>query len=170
MNIPKRLMEIISLGLEGQEYVTILSWILVTYPGEELMRSWNLNIDSKTIKPLLSDEDIKNLQQDYLGKMGENYSAWMKNALSLEAEDWKSVNDPELDENNAYHTSAPKHIFQMIDENLQVAATISPEMTNKVYAMSLGQAVNFSRDYRDAIIEYKSKYFRDRAKVMLFTR
>ncbi len=168
--LSKRLQEIISLGLQDQEYVTILNWIIQTYPGEELMRSWNLKIDPSLIKPLLEDETIEKLQQEYLEKIEENYKEWMRNALSLEAGDWKSTNDPELDENNAFLTSAPKHIFHMIDDNLQVAATISPEMTNKVFAMSLKQVVNFSRDYRDAIVEYKSKYFRDRSTVLLFTR
>ena len=58
----------------------------------------------------------------------------------------------------------------MIDENLQVAATISAEMTNKVFVMSLGQVVNFGQLYRETIIDYKSKYFRDRTTVLLFTR
>lgn len=168
--VSTRLKEIISLGLQGQEYVTMLNWILVTYPGEELMRSWNLKVDPSLIKDLLDENAISQLQQDYLDKMEENYKEWMKNALSLEAGDWKGSNDPELDENNAFHTSAPKIIFQMIDENLQVAATISPEMTNKVFVLSLGQGVNFSRDYRDAIIKYKNEYFRDRTTVLYFTR
>ena len=50
----------------------------------------------------------------------------MKNALSLEASDWKSSNDPELDENENFQTSLARTVFQMVDENLQVAATISP--------------------------------------------
>jgi exocyst complex component 3 len=92
--------------------------------------------------------------------MHDNYNEWMRNALSLESADWRSSNDPELDENNSYHTSAPKIIFQMIDENLQVAATISPELTNKVFALSLGEVANFGNLYREAIVDYKSKYFR----------
>ena len=55
-----------------------------------------------------------------------NYKEWMRNALALEASDWKSSNDPELDENNAFQTSIARTVFQMVDENLQVAATISP--------------------------------------------
>lgn len=134
------------------------------------MRSWQLNIDPSLIKPLLDDETIIKLQNMYLEKMKDNYNEWMRNALSLESSDWKSSNDPELDENNAFHTSAPKIIFQMIDENLQVAATISSEMTNKVFVLSLGEVSNFGKLYRDAIIDYKSKYFRDRTTVLLFTR
>ena len=99
--------------------------------------------------------------------MHNNYNEWMKNALSYEASDWKSTNDPDLDENNSFHTSAPKIIFQMIDENLQVSATISPELTNKVFILSLGEVAKFGQLYRDAIVEYKNKYFRDRTTVRL---
>ena len=168
--LSKRLAEIIGLGLQDQEYVTVLNWIIQTYPGEDLMRSWHLNISPKLIQPLLDEETIENLQKDYVNKLEDKFREWMKNALSLEAGDWKGTNDPELDENNAFQTSVPKIIFTMIDENLQVAATISPEMTNKVLVLSLTQGVNFSRDYRDAIIDYKNKYFRDRTTVLYFTR
>lgn len=168
--LSNRLKEIISLGLQDQEYVTMLNWIIATYPGEDLMSSWTLKIDADLIKPLLDQETITQLQLEYIQKMEDNYKEWMRNALSLEFADWKSSNDPELDENNAFHTSAPKIIFQMIDENLQVAATISAEMTNKVFVMSLGQVVNFGKLYRDTIIDYKNKYFRDRTTVLLFTR
>ena len=61
--LSQRLNEIISFGLQDQEYVTVLTWIIQTYPGEELMQSWNLQIDKALIKPLLDDETIENLQQ-----------------------------------------------------------------------------------------------------------
>lgn len=166
-----RLNEIISFGLQDQEYVTVLTWIIQTYPGEELMQSWNLQIDKALIKPLLDDETIEKLQKDYSDKLEGNYKEWMKNALSLEAADWKSANDgPELDENNRLQTSIARTVFQMVDENLQVAATISLELTNKLLVRSLEQFINFSKDYRDAIVDYKSKYFRDRTTVLYFTR
>lgn len=44
----------------------------------------------------------------------------MQNTLSQEVEDWKKEHDPELDNDDCFHTSAPIIIYQMIDENLQV--------------------------------------------------
>lgn len=168
--LSNRLREIISLGLEGQEYVSILSWIIQTYPGGELMCSDTLNIPRDKIKPLLDNQTIEELQKQYLQNMQDNYVEWMKNALSLEASDWKSERNPELDNENCFHTSAPKIIFQMIEENLQVAATISPELTNKVFVLSMGEVANFGLMYRDAIVEFKSRYFRDRTTISLFTQ
>jgi len=167
--LSQRLNEIISLGLQDQEYVTVLQWIIQTYPGEELMSSWNLKIDPKLIKPLLDEKTIEKLQQDYLDKLEGNYRDWMRNALSLEATDWKSSNYPELDENDAYQTSIARTVFQMVDENLTVAASISVELTNKALVRSLEQFIKFSKDYREAILDYKTKYFRDRTTVPCFT-
>ena len=79
--LSQRLNEIISFGLQDQEYVTVLTWIIQTYPGEELMRSWNLQIDPSLIKPLLDEETIEKLQKDYLDKLEGNYKEWMKNAF-----------------------------------------------------------------------------------------
>ena len=168
--LSNRLKEIINLGLQDQEYVTVLNWIIQTYPGTELMTHWTLGFNSKMIKPLLDQQTIEKLEEDYLEKMRDNYKDWMKRTIDLEGKDWKSTNDPDLDENNSFNTSAPRLIFQMIDENLQVAATISNEITNKVFRLSLGEVVRFGHDYREAIVEYKSKYFRDRTSVLMYTR
>ena len=45
--------------------------------------------------------------------MADNYSEWMKNTLSLETEDWKKSADPECDNEDYFHTSAPKIIYQV---------------------------------------------------------
>jgi exocyst complex component 3 len=52
--------------LEGQEYVSLLSWIIQTYPGQELMRSSSLGIPQEKIKPLLDNKVIEELQTKYL--------------------------------------------------------------------------------------------------------
>lgn len=46
--------------------MTLLSWILNTYSGEELMGSAELNIDVSTLPPLLSNETMQKLQDEYL--------------------------------------------------------------------------------------------------------
>lgn len=61
-----QLQDIVLSGVEGNEYVTLLSWILNTYPGHELMASEELNIDVTTLPPLLSDEMMNKLQDEYL--------------------------------------------------------------------------------------------------------
>ena len=61
-----QLQDVVTNGIEGNEYVTLLSWILNTYPGHELMGSSELNIDVTTLPPLLSKETMQKLQDEYL--------------------------------------------------------------------------------------------------------
>ena len=57
-----QLVEIIGSGLEGQEYVTVLSWVIQTYPGKELMADLSLGIPQSKVKPLLDAETVIRLQ------------------------------------------------------------------------------------------------------------
>ena len=59
-------MEIIGSGLEGQEYVTVLSWVIQTYPGKELMADLSLGIPQSKVKPLLDAETVIRLQASIL--------------------------------------------------------------------------------------------------------
>ena len=127
-----RLNEIIAVGLMDQEYVSMLSWIIQTYPGRELMGNEKLQIPKENIKPLLDAKTVENLEGQYVLNMKDNYVKWMRNTMNLEQEDWMKAQEPEKEIDRYYQTSAPKMIHQMIEENLQVAATISPELTNKV--------------------------------------
>jgi exocyst complex component 3 len=61
-----QLQEVIQNGLEGNEYVSILSWIMNTYTGSELMQHPELNIDTSSVGPLLNNAVIDSLQQQYL--------------------------------------------------------------------------------------------------------
>ena len=53
--------EVIAAGLEANEFVTLLSWVLKTYPGPELLQHPDLRIDSNILGPLLSDDNVERL-------------------------------------------------------------------------------------------------------------
>ncbi|KAI8422319.1 hypothetical protein MSG28_006194 [Choristoneura fumiferana] len=104
------LQDVVDSGLEGNEYVTLLSWVLNTYPGIELMGSSELNID------------------------------WMEKTLEAERAEWGGARAPDVEPHSrAYHTHAPVIVFQMIDQNLQVTETISKEITFKALMLSIEQ-------------------------------
>ncbi len=44
--------------------------------------------------------------------MQQNYNDWMKNTLGQEVEDWKKQDDPEVDNDGCFRTSAPIIIYQ----------------------------------------------------------
>ena len=164
--ISQRLSRIISNGLEDQEDVTVLQWIIQTYPGEDLLQAWNLQIHPTLIKPLLDELTLDRLKQEYLDKKEGEFKEWMKRALELETEDWrKESNEPEKDENDKYQTSFARTVFLMVDQNLQVAETISQELTTKLFLRSLEQFICITKDYCGAIKTFKDYYFLDRSKM-----
>ena len=55
----------------------------------------------------------------------------------------------------------------MMDENLQVASTISPELTSKVLVLGINEVTNFGVMYKNAVGDYKNKYFRERPAVRI---
>ena len=164
--ISQRLSRIISNGLEDQEDVTVLQWIIQTYPGEDLLQAWNLQIPPTLIKPLLDELTLERLKQEYLDKKEGEFNEWMKRALELETKDWrKESNEPEKDENDKYQTSFARTVFLMVDQNLQVAETISQELTTKLFVRSIEQFICITQDYCGAIKTLKDYYFHDRSKM-----
>lgn len=167
--LSNHLEEIIINGLEGNEYVSMLSWIVNIYSGPELMQHPDLNIDIGTIGPLLNVGIINDLQQKYLKNMEGNYMEWMQKTLETEQQDWSAGVPPEGDQDGYFHTAAPVIIFQMIDQNLQVTKTISQALTHKALMLSMDQVTKYGRLYRDAIIQFKTRHFEDRSQVPFFT-
>ena len=103
---------------------------------------------------------ITKLTDDYFDKLKENYKEYMENALSGEISDWQNSENPDVDEHGKFLSSMPIFISQMVNESLQVAATISLDMLNKVFVLSLSELIEFGKKYKDAIVEYKNEYFR----------
>ncbi|KAI4484165.1 hypothetical protein M0804_007621 [Polistes exclamans] len=169
-SLSQHLKDIIANGLEGNEYVSLLAWIMNTYTGPDLMQHPELNIDLRDIGPLLSSEIINDLQQKYLKNMCQNYEDWMKKTLETEKVDWWSGVIPESStEEVYYHTAAPVIIYQMIDQNLQVTKTISSNLTAQAFILCIEQVTKYGFMYRQAILEFKSKHFEDRSRVPYFT-
>lgn len=162
--------DVIETGLEGNEYVTLLSWIINTYPGTELMGSRELMIDVSVLPPLVSDDIMKKIEDEYLQKMQSNYMEWMEKTLSSERSEWFGGGAPECEPHTrAFHTHAPVIIFQMIDQNLQVTATISKDITFKALVLSIEQVNRYGKMYRDGVIQFKNSHFSDRSRVAYFT-
>ncbi len=69
-------MEIIDSGLEGLEYVTMLSWIIQTYPGRELMSNPDLRIPPEKVRPLLDNSIVAMLEREYLEVRSQVRPKW----------------------------------------------------------------------------------------------
>lgn len=157
-------------GIEGNEYVTLLSWTINTYPGKELMMHPDLKIDVSEIsdlKPLMKPEMLKSLERAYLQTMERNYTEWMDKTVETEKLDWTASMPDQEDQ--FFHTASPVIIFQMIDQHLQVTNTIKQELTFDALVLSFQQVTIYGQKYRLAIIDFKEKHFKDRSQVPFFT-
>ncbi|VVC36563.1 Exocyst complex component EXOC3/Sec6 [Cinara cedri] len=166
-SLSANLEDIISNGLEGNEYVTIISWVTNTYPGIELMKNPELNIDINKVGSLLKPTIINDLQSKYLEYIKGNYKEWMLKTLFTEKNDW--YDSPEIGPDGCFHSAAPVIIFQMIDQNLQVTKTINQNLTHKALLLSVDSVTLYGLSYKEAVIEFKKKHFEDRSKVPFFT-
>lgn len=103
--------------------------------------------------------------------MGKNYEEWMTKTLDTEKQDWFGDIMPDCDEQEKYyHTSAPVIIFQMIDQHLQVTNTMNSELTFKALVLSIQQVTNYGVIYRQGIVEFKERHFKDRSLKRYFTQ
>ncbi|XP_060526031.1 exocyst complex component 3 [Cylas formicarius] len=166
--LTNHLQEIIQNGLEGNEYVSLLSWVLTAYHSKDLLGHPDLVEHTVKLGPVLPQEVVNTLETNYLKNIENNYTEWMQNTLKSEKEEWRSETAPDSDMYS--RTSAPIIIFEMINQNLDVAKTITEDMTAKVLMLSVAQVIKFRDSFRDAVIQFKNKYFEDRKMVPHFTQ
>lgn len=166
-----QLEEITQNGLEGNEYVSLLAWVMNTYPGAELMSHLDLGVDTSLIQPLIRPALLKELEGQYLRTMERNYQDWMTKTVETEKQEWLTDTAPEQDhQDKYYHTSAPVIIFQMIDQHLQVTNTIHADLTFNALVMSIQQLTKYGHQYRQGAIEFKERHFKDRSQMPFFTQ
>lgn len=168
-SLSANLEEIISNGLEGNEYTTVLSWVNNTYSGIELMKHPELNINVDKFTPLLRKSIHTELQSKYLEELKGNYKEWMLKTLDTEKSDWYAGTLPEVGPDGCFHSAAPVIIFQMINQNLDLTKTASQDLTYKALILSIESVNLFGMSYKEAVIEFKKKHFEDRSKVPFFT-
>ncbi|XP_076082869.1 exocyst complex component 3-like isoform X2 [Mytilus galloprovincialis] len=159
--------EMIREGLEGNEFVTLLSWVN-NYYSPDLMGHPDLNIDISELGPLLENNVIDELQNQYLRTMKFNIMEWMKNSLVQDKKDWFRVEHPDADGDGYYSTSLPVIIFQMMEQNLQVTRLISEDLVKKVLELFADELNLFSKDYIAEIESYKDRHLQDRSEIKFF--
>lgn len=170
----------------------MLSWVMNCYPGPELMSHPDLQVDLSNLEPLINERSLKELENEYLKViskrrifncitkrlqhfpfglqiMEKNYEDWMTKTIETEKQEWMQNSLPDHDgQDKYYQTSSPVIIFQMIDQHLQVTNTIHSEFTFSALVLSIQQVTKFGHNYRQCIIEFKDKHFKDRSQVSHF--
>ncbi|XP_065658404.1 exocyst complex component 3-like [Hydra vulgaris] len=84
------------------------------------------------------------------------------------SQDWNQDKLPETSGDGSFQTSLPIILFQMLDQNLQVGAFIKRNVKLKILDVCASSLKDFAGIYKKAIIDFKNKYFENRASVKYF--
>uniref|UniRef100_A0A8C7IPR8 Exocyst complex component 3 n=1 Tax=Oncorhynchus kisutch TaxID=8019 RepID=A0A8C7IPR8_ONCKI len=124
----------------------------------ELLTEYDINL----MDPLLPQEVVDELLSKYLQTFTSNITGWLRKALETDKKDWFKETEPEADQDGYYQTTLPAIVFQMFEQNLQVAAQINETFKEQVLKLCLKQMNSFLVRYREEAIAYKEDHLRDR--------
>ncbi|XP_061045072.1 exocyst complex component 3 isoform X1 [Eubalaena glacialis] len=159
-----RMQELASEDLDANEIVSLLTWVLNTYTSAEMMGNAELapEVDVGVLEPLLSPNVVSELLDTYMSTLTSNIIAWLRKALETDKKDWVRETEPEADQDGYYQTTLPAIVFQMFEQNLQVAAQISEDLKTKVLVLCLQQMNSFLSRYKEEVQLYREEHLRKR--------
>ncbi|XP_073728842.1 exocyst complex component 3 [Misgurnus anguillicaudatus] len=171
-SVSARVQELAAEDLEANEIVSLLTWVLNTYKSVEMMGHPDLQpeCDLKQLEPLLPEHVVDDLLGKYLKTFTSNITGWLRKALETDKKDWQKETEPEADQDGYYQTTLPAIVFQMFEQNLQVAAQISEMFKEQVLKVCLKQMNSFLVRYREEAIVYKDEHLKDRQKPQCYVQ
>ncbi|KAF7223074.1 exocyst complex component 3 [Nothobranchius furzeri] len=162
--VSSRVKELASEELEANEIVSLLTWVLNTYKSVEMMGHPDLSseCDINQLEPLLPQDVVNELLSKYVKTFTSNITGWLRKALETDKKDWQKESEPEADQDGFYQTTLPAIVFQMFEQNLQVAAQIDGDFKEQVLKLCLKQMHSFLVRYREEAVAYKEEHLKDR--------
>ncbi|KAK1330489.1 hypothetical protein QTO34_010679, partial [Cnephaeus nilssonii] len=147
--------------LEGPELgaadaFTLLHWALHVYLGPEMMGSLELGpeADVSQLEPLLTLENIEQLEATFVSKVRASVVQWLQKALDGEVAEWGREQEPDTDPSGFYHSPMPAIVLQILEENIRVTSLVSQSLQRRVHGMALSELGAFLRSFNDALIRF----------------
>lgn len=161
------LKDLIQQQLEGNEIITLLIW-LNSYDSPELMKDPELNFDTKDLGPLLENNVVEMLQDEFLKNKRKDIIEWTHNALKSDEKDWYKEKLPDKDKDQYYNTPLALIIIDMVDQNLKVAEIVSADLVKKVLQLFVENLSGFANEYKFEMKVYKEKHLGNRRESIYF--
>nr|XP_043882232.1 exocyst complex component 3 isoform X2 [Solea senegalensis] len=135
-----------------------------TFNSVEMMGHPELHseCDINQLESLLPQDVVDDLLSKYVQTFTSNITGWLRKALETDKKDWQKETEPEADQDGYYQTTLPAIVFQMFEQNLQVAAQIDGDFKEQVLKLCLKQMNTFLIRYREEAVVYKEDHLRDR--------
>nr|XP_010345053.1 exocyst complex component 3-like protein isoform X1 [Saimiri boliviensis boliviensis] len=142
--------------LGAADAFTLLHWALHVYLGQEMMGSLELGpeADVSQLEPLLTVENIEQLEATFVANVQANVAQWLQNALDEEVAEWGQKQEPNTDSSGSYYSPLPAIVMQILEENIRVASPVSESLQWRVQVMALSELGVFLRSFSDALIRF----------------
>ncbi|XP_040109317.1 exocyst complex component 3-like protein isoform X3 [Oryx dammah] len=153
--------------LEEADTFTLLHWALHVYQGPEMMGSLELGpeADVSDLEPLLTLENIEQLEATFVAKVQAKVAQWLQKALDGEVVEWGREQEPDTDLSGFYHSPLPAIVLQILEENIRVTRMVSVSLQQRVHGMALSELSTFLRSFSDALIRFSRDHLGGEAMV-----
>ncbi|XP_006863664.1 PREDICTED: exocyst complex component 3-like protein [Chrysochloris asiatica] len=151
--------------LGATDAFTLLHWAQHVYLGPEMMGNMELGPDADVsqLEPLLTLENIEQLEATFVAKVQANVTQWLQKTLDGEVAEWGLEKEPDTDPSGFYHSPMPAIVLQILDENIRVTSLVSESLQRRVHGMALSELGTFLRSFSDSLIRFSRDHLRGEA-------
>lgn len=119
--------------------------------------------DVSQLEPLLTSENIEQLEAAFVAQVQVSVAQWLKKALDGEVAEWSREQEPTTDPSGFYHSPMPAIVLQILAENIQVTSLISDSLHRRVHDMAVSELGAFLRSFSDSLIRFSRDHLRGEA-------
>eukprot|EP01134_Creolimax_fragrantissima_P001935 CFRG1935T1 len=139
-------------------------WLLLSYSDQyhEMMYR-KVGVPRDRLAPPMLQGASENLMDEYVEKLSNKMQSWCKNIIITEWDEWfggKREDPPDTDDEGLYSSQVPQILFQMVDQQYNVAEQAnSIPLRKKVLRRCSAIFLDFQSHYEHAINNQGRLYF-----------